>query len=211
MRPGPELVRPARWRPRLAALAGALAVTAAAVGCSSSPARFDAADTVTALADSPVPVALPVTTASTLDLPVPLAPPDPDAPEPVVRLGTVEIPRLGLRLPLDEGITLGTLARGPGHWPGTAMPGQVGNVVVAGHRVTHTHPFRDIDELVPGDEVIFATGRGRYVYRMTGSEVVPPTGIHIVDQTAARTATLFACHPPGSAAYRYVVHLELVT
>ena len=46
---------------------------------------------------------------------------------------------------LYEGITLTTLNKGPGHWPGTALPSQDGNVVVAGHRVTHSRPFRHID------------------------------------------------------------------
>ncbi|MBV8160606.1 MAG: class E sortase, partial [Acidimicrobiia bacterium] len=54
-----------------------------------------------------------------------------------------------------EGVGLDVLANGPGHWPGTAMPGDNGNAVVAGHRVTHTHPFLDIDQLQPGDQVVF--------------------------------------------------------
>ena len=59
-----------------------------------------------------------------------------------------------------EGIRLSTLDRGPGHWPGTAMPGELGNVVVAGHRVSHNEDFRNLDQLVPGDEVIFNTAVG---------------------------------------------------
>jgi sortase A len=137
------------------------------------------------------------------------APTDSYAPEPIRVIGTIEIPKLGLRSSLGEGISLRNIDRGPSHWPGTAMPGQPGNVVVAGHRVTHTRPFRDIDRLVPGDEVLFTVGGARYRYVVTGSQVVTPSQTEIVAQTPDATGTLFACHPPGSARYRYVVHLKL--
>ncbi|MBW3579705.1 MAG: class E sortase [Actinobacteria bacterium] len=129
--------------------------------------------------------------------------------EPYVVIGSIEIPRLGLAAPLGEGIALTTIDRGPSHWPGTAMPGDTGNVVIAGHRVTHSAPFRKIDKLEEGDEVIFSTEGRRSTYRVTGSEVVTPDAMRIVDQTPDATATLFACHPPGSARYRYVVKLAL--
>jgi sortase A len=131
------------------------------------------------------------------------------APEPIATIGSIEIPKLGIRSALGEGISLHNIDRGPSHWPGTAMPGQPGNVVVAGHRVTHTRPFRNIDQLVPGDEVFFEVGGVRSRYVVTGSQVVTPKQTQIVAQTVEPTATLFACHPPGSARYRYVVHLKL--
>jgi sortase A len=144
-------------------------------------------------------------------LPTPVAPPaDERAPEPAVVLGTIEIPRLGLSVPLNEGISLTSIDRGPSHWPGTALPGQPGNVVVAGHRVTKTRPFRDIDRLQPGDEIIFTVEGVRTVYRVTSHDVVTPDAMHIVEQRPEPTATLFACHPPGSARYRYVVRAALV-
>ena len=108
-----------------------------------------------------------------------------------------------------EGIRLTTLDRGPGHWPGTAMPGEFGNVVVAGHRVSHNEDFRNLDQLVPGDEVIFNTAAGRHTYHVLSTEVVGPEAVWIVDQTPAQTGTLFVCHPPGSTRQRIVVHLEL--
>jgi sortase A len=151
------------------------------------------------------------TTTSTIVLPQPIAPPDPDADEPLVEIGRIEIPRISLDRPVYEGITLGTLDNGPGHWPGSAMPGQIGNVVVAGHRVSHSGPFRNIDQLQPGDEVVLTTADGRFVYVVSGSEVVEPTAIEVIEQTPAATATLFACHPPGSTKYRYIVHLVLRT
>jgi sortase A len=143
-------------------------------------------------------------------LPVPLpAPAEDGSGEPRIEIGSIEIPRLGLTRPMFEGIRLATLDNGPGHWPGTAMPGETGNVVVAGHRVSHNRDFRDLDQLEPGDEVILSAMSGRHVYRVLSTEIVPPDAMWVVDQTYARTATLFACHPPGSVRERIVVHLEL--
>jgi sortase A len=140
------------------------------------------------------------------------APKNPYQPEPHVVLGTIQIPKLGLDVPLNEGISLTSIDRGPSHWPGTAMPGGTsGNVVVAGHRVTHTRPFRHIDTLVPGDEIVFVVNGVRSTYAVTGHDVVTPKQTEIVMPTAEPTATLFACHPPGSARYRYVVHAKLVS
>jgi sortase A len=136
-------------------------------------------------------------------------PDDPYAREPLVELGLIEIPKIGLRHRLFQGITLGTIDRGPAHWPGSAYPGQIGNAVIAGHRVTHSKPFRHIDRLVPGDEVSFVVNGTRTVYRVTGHEVVTPKDTWIANPTPGATATLFACHPPGSAKLRYVVRLVL--
>jgi sortase A len=134
-------------------------------------------------------------------------PADNYAPEPVVYIGTIEIPKIGLVSKMYHGITLNNIDHGPSHWPGTAWPGQPGNFVVAGHRVTHTHPFLNIDQLTPGDQVIFTVFGGRFVYVVTGHEVVDPSDVAIINQTSTPTATLFACHPPHWATYRYVVHL----
>jgi sortase A len=142
-------------------------------------------------------------------LPQPVTPPEPRAVEPYIELGTIEIPALGISEPLLEGITLTTLDKGPGHWPGTAMPGKLGNVVVAGHRTSFGRVFRHIDDLVPGDEVIFTTTDGRFRYLVTETTIVAPDALYVVEQTEAHTATLFACHPPGSTRQRIVVHLTL--
>lgn len=142
----------------------------------------------------------------------PIAPPKQarQAGVPIVQIGTIEIPKIGLVHPIFEGITLTVIDHGPSHWPGTAMPGTLGNAVFAGHRVTKTRPFRNIDQLGSGDQVIFTVGGTRSVYEFVRSEIVTPKGLHIVEQTHEPTATIFACHPPGSARYRYVVHLKLV-
>jgi sortase A len=147
------------------------------------------------------------------DLPVPEgAPVDPHAATAQVVHGTLSLPTIDVAQPLQEGVTLTAIDRGPSHWPGTAMPGEVGNVVVAGHRVTHTRPFHDIDQLQPGDPLVFTMNDGtEWTYALTGIEIVPPDAMHIVDQHPGHTATLFACHPKGSAAQRIVAYFRLVT
>lgn len=160
----------------------------------------------TTIADTTTTTA-PATTA--VPLPQPVSPPPPRSDEAHVELGTIEIPKIGISKPLLEGISLNTLDKAPGHWPGTAMPGQPGNVVVAGHRTSKDRPFRHIDQLVPGDEVIFNTADGRFVYTVTDTQIVLPNAMWIVTQTPASTATLFACHPVGSTAERIVVFLQL--
>jgi sortase A len=134
------------------------------------------------------------------------------APEKVVDdnvgIGKIEIPTLGVSEYMFEGVELSVLDNGPGHWPDTAMPGQVGNMVIAGHRVSHTHPFLHINDLGVGDEVYFSAGGKKYRYEVTGTEIVDPNAIRIVDPTPTATATLFACHPPGSTTYRWVTYLK---
>jgi sortase A len=154
------------------------------------------------------------TTTTTVALPVqltePIAPPaDARGPENNPALGRIAIPKVGLDSELHDGIRLTTLDRGPGHWPGTAMPGQIGNVVVAGHRTSHGAEFRHLDALVPGDEVVFTTADGTFTYHVTGTQIVTPDSLWIIDPTDTPTATLFACHPLGSTAQRIVVNLAL--
>ena len=136
----------------------------------------------------------------------PIDPPEnPHAAVPVVKIGEIQIPKIGLVHPMYEGVTLTVIDNGPGHWPGSAVPGQLGNAVFAGHRVTHTHPFLRINELVEGDEIIFKMANGTFIYKVTGHQIVTPRDVHIVDPTPDATLTLFACHPPHQAIQRYVV------
>jgi sortase A len=143
-------------------------------------------------------------------LPVPeAAPADPYEKVPVVAVGEMEIPKIGLVHTIYEGVSLTVVDHGPGHWPGTPMPGGWGNSVFAGHRTTNSRPFRNLDQLVEGDAIIFRTDQGTFTYRVTKTEVVHWDDVWIVDQHPGRTLTLFACHPPGSAEFRYVVFGEL--
>ena len=167
----------------------------------------------TAVASTTAPAAASPTSLPPTTLPAPdAAPTDAYAATPDVVHGTLALPTIGVEQTLHEGVTLTAIDRGPSHWPGTAMPGEVGNVVVAGHRVTHSRPFYDLDRLRPGDPLVFTlTDRSRWTYELTSVEIVAPDAMHIVQQTPDRTATLFACHPKGSAAQRIVAHFRLVS
>jgi sortase A len=211
---------PRRRRPALAALVALLvAATCGLVGWSLGADDGDRRETaaVAQVASATPTTATPTTATPTttapvpVDLPVPAASPlDPGAPTPEVVHGTVALPTIGVTQPLGEGVTLTAIDRGPSHWPGTAMPGQVGNVVVAGHRVTHTRPFHDLDRLAVGDPLVFTMNDGTtWTYVLTGTEIVGPEAMRIVDQTHEHRATLFACHPKGSAAQRIVAHFRL--
>jgi sortase A len=138
------------------------------------------------------------------------APADPYAPTPIVQVGVVEIPKIGLVHPVYEGITLTVIDHGPGHWPGSAMPCEAGNAVFPGHRVTHSHPFLDLDRLSPGDQIVFRMPGRDCVYAVTGTQIVRPTDVWVTDPTPQPTVTLIACHPKHSAARRIVVKGRLI-
>ena len=169
-------------------------------------------DTLPALGETTLlgtlPGTLPGTSLDPTGLPAPVPPPLPGAYEDKNQIGQIEIPALRISERFYEGVALQTLNNGPGHWPGSAMPGQTGNTVVAGHRVSHTHPFRDLDQLKPGDQVVFTTSQGRNVYVVDRTQIVTPDALWIVKQTRDKTATLFACHPKGSTTHRIVVFLK---
>ena len=131
-----------------------------------------------------------------------------EAAEVDAEIGRIEIPRMKLDTTMVEGVSLPTLDNGPGHWPGTAMPGHLGNVVIAGHRVSGPKPFYDIDKLQPGDPVTFVVDGGRYVYTVRETKIVKPNAMWILSQHPEKTATLFACHPKGSTRFRIVVFLD---
>ncbi len=124
--------------------------------------------------------------------------------------GMIVIPKIGLVHPIFSGIEEAVIHWGPAHWPGSAVPGKRGNSVFAGHRVTHTRPFLDIDLLVPGDQIVFHLATGTYTYEVTDHSIVGPQDTWIVDPTPEPTVTIFACHPKHSAAKRYVVRGKLV-
>lgn len=155
------------------------------------------------------------TTTSTLPATVPLPTPAPlpfedDTPEPVVPLGSIAIPMIGIDRPLFDGIRLPTFDLGPGHWPGTALPGQIGNMVIGGHRTASHADFGDLDLLQPGDEMIVTDNAGAsFTYVVDSTEIIDPFAATIIYQTPAKTATLFACHPKGSTDQRIIVRLTM--
>lgn len=169
----------------------------------------------------PVVATIDTTTTSTSTVPPPPAPPSPSAavtpraPRAVPNLtvvGRLLIPRLGLDTIVYEGDSLDVVDHGPGHLAYTPLPGRIGNVVFAGHRVTHSKPFRHLDTLQLGDTATFVMPSGaQYTYSFTGHEIVTPDRVDITNQTLAYTATLFACHPPGSARQRIVSRWTLTS
>lgn len=215
-------------RRRLAPTLGALSTVVALAACTSisDPAEVvstEPAPAAEALAQNPVAqvreprkelgeLALdaPTTTVGyTLPVPEPL-PLDPYEPTPEQTVGSIAIPAIGVDESLHVGMTLTAINRGPSMWPGTALPGQVGNLVVAGHRTTYGGPFRSLDQLVPGDHVVFTTDEGTFTYEVDGTLIVDPEAVEIANQSNDHRATLFACHPPGSARQRIVVTLQLL-
>lgn len=142
---------------------------------------------------------------------------------PVARL---RIPRLDASWTVLEGVDEGTLARGPGHYPGTARPGERGTVAIAGHRVTHGAPFEDLDELGGCDLIHLDVADATWTYRvlptgdgghcparagLPGREVVTPDRDDVLAPVPGRALlTLTTCHPRYSARERLVVRAELV-
>jgi sortase A len=126
-------------------------------------------------------------------------------------LARIEMPTIGLDAKVVAGVNPEDLKKGPGHYPGTPMPGQFGNSAIAGHRTTYGQPFYRLDEVVPGDEIVITTVQGRFVYRATGSEVVEPGASHVVatEDPEVATLTLTTCTPRYTANQRLVVYADL--
>ncbi len=127
--------------------------------------------------------------------PTPPPPPNPVPPLPnpaplpnagnrvaLVDIGRIQIPKIGLDQRVHEGVEQMVIDAGPAHWPGTAAFGSWGNIVLAGHRTTHTEPFLRVAELAPGDEIILSDPSGTYTYHVTGTQVVANTALWIVNQ-----------------------------
>jgi sortase A len=108
-----------------------------------------------------------------------------------------------------SGVGVGELRNGPGHYPQTPLPGELGNAALAGHRTTYGAPFYDIDSLIPGDEIIATTYAGRFVYRVTGATVVEPSDVSVLAAVPDYRLTLTTCHPKYTARKRLVVTAEL--
>ena len=147
-----------------------------------------------------------------------VAPVEQDIPEilPGKALAKLEIPRMGKEgsdaLLVVPGVDLDSLQQGPGHYPDTPLPGQLGNAAIAGHRTTWGEPFARIDELVPGDEIIVTMLTGdRFVYEVASTEIVSPDDYYVVQTTDSTVAelTLTSCHPRWSARQRIAVHAFL--
>jgi sortase A len=141
-------------------------------------------------------------------------------------IAILRIPRLGrhYRFVIVQGTSTADLIKGPGHYPGTAMPGQLGNFAVAGHRTTYLHPFYDINRLKPGDPIVIETRTTWFTYTVDNvphthakyQEIVSPSDVGVAyavpDQSDPGVAptrsvlTFTSCNPRYSASQRIVVH-----
>ena len=122
----------------------------------------------------------------------------------------IRIPRLGVTKVVVEGVSVDALKKGPGHYPGTPLPGQEGNAAIAGHRTTYGAPFHRLDELEENDLIYVTTLQGSFVYRVTESVIVSPRDVYVLDPSEDNRLTLTTCHPRYSARERLVVTAELL-
>jgi sortase A len=124
-------------------------------------------------------------------------------------LGRIELPTVGQRFVFVAGVSGRQLAKGPGHYPTTALPGEHGTVGIAGHRTTYLAPFRHIDALKLGDRIVIRMPYGRFTYTVEGKIVVSPSNTRSLRGVRHDRLALTTCHPPGSAAKRLVVTAAL--
>ncbi|MHB1740480.1 MAG: class E sortase [Actinomycetes bacterium] len=136
-------------------------------------------------------------------------------------VGLMFIPRLGDRWvePVLQGVSLTDLAQGVGHYPQTALPGQVGNFAIAGHRATHGQPFAYLDQLVPGDKVYVETRASWYTYVVDRMQIVLPTDVGVILPVpgqpgvapSGRLITLTTCNPRWGSWQRLIWFGHLVS
>jgi sortase A len=126
-------------------------------------------------------------------------------------LGRLIIPRLGLDAVFRQGIASSVIDRGPGHYPTTSLPGHGGTVGIAGHRVTHTHPFLKINLLRKNDQIVLVVQHRRYVYRVFRMRIVPQRQVWPLRSAHGEQLVLTACHPPRTDWRRIVVFAVLVS
>jgi sortase A len=151
--------------------------------------------------------------AKDLESPVPVPQPGTRTPNESLALGAavakLTIPRLDAQLYVVEGVDQADLRRGPGHMPGTALPGENGNCVVAGHRDTH---FRLLKDIRKGDDIVLETRTGLFLYRVKSMQIVTPQNIAAIQPSTDAVLHLITCYPfyyVGSAPKRYIVEADL--
>jgi sortase A len=141
----------------------------------------------------------------------PAAPPPPSG----NALARLYIPRMGKHWVVVQGVRQSDIRYAPGHYPDTAMPGQVGNFSVAGHRTPAI--FWDLDKVKVGDPIVVETAQTWYIYTATESHVVLPNAIQVVAPVPGKPGakptkamlTLTTCNPKYNNYQRLIVHAEL--
>jgi sortase A len=132
---------------------------------------------------------------------------------PLVKLSSVAegIPALWeFPAPVVQGDGWEQLKKGVGQHIGSTDPGRPGNLVLSAHNDIFGELFRHLDRLQPGDEIVLTTATREFVYRVTGTEIVEPTDVRVMDPTNRPTVTLVSCYPYLVDTERIVVFAELV-
>jgi len=125
-------------------------------------------------------------------------------------IGRVEILRLGVSVVVVEGSGEPALRRAAGHIPGTALPGQLGNIGISAHRDTFFRPLRNIRR---GDVITLTTLRGEYRYRVVSTKIVNPEDVAVLNPDGHEILTLVTCYPfyfVGAAPNRFIVRAARV-
>jgi sortase A len=125
-------------------------------------------------------------------------------------LGRLQIARLGVVYDVIQGTSTGDLERGPGHYAGTALPGEGRTVAIAGHRTTYLAPFRNLNELQRGDQIVLQMPYGKFTYVVQGQRIVSPNAWWITRNVGYDRLVLSACNPLYSASQRIAVFARLV-
>ena len=141
----------------------------------------------------------------------------PTPPEPIVikegdPMAIINLPTIGVSKYVVAGVETADLKKGPGHYPGTPFPGELGNASIAGHRTTYGEPFRHLDDLSIGDPIIITDLMGRqFTYLVSNQQIVEATDSWVVATTDRTRAvlTLTTCHPEFSAKQRLIISAEL--
>ncbi|WML46801.1 class D sortase [Neobacillus sp. PS3-34] len=137
--------------------------------------------------------------------------PWPTLPEPGTKIGSLKFSSLGLNVPVVQGTHADELKKGAGHFAGSALPGQGGNVILSGHRDT---VFVKLKNLKKGDPVTFTTPYGDFVYETTGFKIVHSDDMTVAVPSDHETLTLTTCYPfnfIGNAPDRFIVYTKLVS
>jgi len=120
-------------------------------------------------------------------------------------VANLRIPRVGVDKAVVEGVDLDNLKRGPGHYPGTPLPGQPGNSSIAGHRTTYGSPFYRLDEMQVGDPIFVTTVQGQFRYEVSQVRIVRPDQTEVVEPTSDSRLTLTTCNPRFSDRQRLIL------
>jgi sortase A len=124
-------------------------------------------------------------------------------------IGRLSVASIDIDPVVLQGTDTGTLQKGPGHYPETAFPGQGKTIGIAGHRTTYLAPFRNINEIEDGDELVLEMPYGTFRYRVQRHAIVDPSAVHIVRDVGYERLVLTACHPLYSAGQRWAVFAKL--